>query len=460
MAAPRVLALLCAIPGVVPPAAADPDSAPWNLFSVQQEAALGRELGAWVDARVTPFTDPRLEKQLASVSEKLLETPLQATLQPAFHPIAAAEVYALGLPGGPIYLSSGLVGQLRCEQDLAGLLAHELAHQELRQLTRRMSQAKRFSIHVALVGSDRGEATLLEGLQAIGLDPQPGSPLFHYSAEEEAEALAAAAARLDQAGYPRDAAAQLLQRLRQSAGIDAQRYLQRHPAVEAASAEAGAAAQAPAARCASKRAFRKLADSMEHVSANAAGLDELLAWTAPTVAPQAARTRERLINRSYAFDYPGTWSTANPGPNEKVEVAPKGGRWHPAGQPSRLVLGLAAGTLEPFEDDLIGSATLRRHLDTLRPGLTAEAGAPAPAPNAPQVYAQYFTGRSPAGGAERVWALYRRLPDRVFYLLLIAPADQFAAHQAEFQAIAASIDFSGPPVPGRPAAQHQEGANP
>jgi hypothetical protein len=446
--------------GIIPLAAADPNSTPWNLFTVQQEAALGRELGAWVDARVTPFADLRFEKQLISISEKLLEAPLQTPLQPTIHPIAAAEAYALGLPGGTIYLSAGLVGQLRCEQDLAGLLAHELAHQELRQLTRRMSRAKRFSIHVALVAGDRGKATLLEGLQAIGLDPQPGAPLFHYSAEEEAEAMAAAAARLEQTGYASDAATQFHQRLRQSAGADAQRYLERHPAVDAHAVMVDAAGKAPATSCGSKRAFRKLANSMERISAKAPGLDQLLAWTAPTVAPQVARSRERLINRSYAFDYPGTWSAANPGPNETVEVAPKDGRWQPGGQAPRLTLGLLAGTLEPFEDDLTGNATLLRHLVTLRPGLTADATLPAPAPNAPQVYALYFTGRSPAGGEERVWALYRRLPESVFYLLLIAPADQFDARLAEFQAIAASIEFSGPPTPGQTAAQRQEGANP
>lgn len=444
----------------MPLAAAEPGNPSWNMFTAQQEATLGLELGAWVDVRVNGFEDELLEKHLDAVSARLLEAPLQNPLQPAFHPLAAVEVYALSLPGGALYLSSELVGQLRCEQDLAGLLAHELAHQELRQLTRKMSQAKRFGIHAALVASERGEATLMEGLQAIGLDPQPGAPLFHYSVEEEAEALAAAAARLEQAGYAPDAAAQFHHRLRHSAGVDALRYLQRHPAVDASTIDAGATGQPPTTRCASRRAFRKLASSMERLSADAYGLAELLAWTAPAVAPQVARSRERLINRSYAFDYPGTWSSANPGPNETIEVAPKGGRWHPAGRPSRLVLGLAAGTLEPFEDDLNGSETLLRHLDMLRPGLIADAAAPAPAPTAPLVYARHFTGRSPAGGDERVWALYRRLPDRVFYMLLIAPADQFAAHQAEFQAIAASIDFSGPPVPGRPAAQRQEGANP
>lgn len=443
------------------PAAADPVEQPWNLFTPGQETQLGRELGAFVDARIQRFEDARLTQQLEAVSARLLAVP-QTPVPVALHPLAASEAYALGLPGGAIYLSSGLLAQLRCEQDLAGLLAHELAHLELRQLTRRLSQTRRFSIHAALVASDRGEATLLEGLLAIGLDPHPGAPLFHYSAEEEAEALSAAAARLELAGYAPEAAALFHQRLRQGASGEAARYLQRHPPTQTPAAAEIASEGSGPARCTAKRTYRKLTADLQRVSAAAPALDALLAWTAPVPAPQVARSRERLINRSYSFDYPGSWSAANPGPDEYVEVAPKGGRWQPGGrhQPARLVLGLMAGTLEPFEGDLAGDRTLRRHLDALRPGLALAPATAAPALDAPMVYQALYTGTSPAGSEEQVWALSRRLPDRVFYMLLIAPADRAADLQAEFQAIAASIDFPGQPVSGRPPASRPEGANP
>jgi Zn-dependent protease with chaperone function len=427
----------------------------WNPFSAQQEALLGNELRAWVDERVEPYADPPLERRVREVAERLA-TATAPRFAPAVHLFRAAEAYALALPGGDIYLSTRLLGFVQCDQELAGLLAHELAHTELRQLTHRAAQARRVSIHAALVASDVGKATLMEGLQAIGLEPFPGAPWFVYSPDEEAAAHAAAAARLGQAGFDPHAASGFHLRLQQSGDAAARTYLERHPLTADAAAQGGAP---EAGRCVAQRAWRKLARKANRASLQAPALDALLAWTPPRNEPQAARSRERYIARSYLFDYPATWTPGKPGFDEKIQVAPKGGYWQPAGQPAQLVVGLSAGTLDVFDEDLIGDRTLRHHLDALRPGLEALPPAEAPAPSVPLVHEQFFTGESPAGGRERVWAFSRRLPERVFYLLLIAPATDFAKYRTEFEAIAASVDFQGHPRTGRADVQRQKGAS-
>lgn len=431
-------------------------NADWNMFSVQQEAALGRELRAWVDKRIEPYVEPGLERRVHKVAEQLstaraLQFPL------ATHLFRSAEAYALALPGGDVYLSTRMLGFIQCDQDVAGLLAHELAHVELRQLTRRASHAKQISIHAALVAADVGKATLMEGLQAIGLEPFPGAPLFAYSPDEEAAAHAAAELRLELAGYGPHAASRFHRTLQQSGDGAVQAYLERHP-LASDSVVHGTAPEV--GDCTAQRTWRKLANEANHASQQAPALDALLAWTPPSHEPQVARSRERYIARSYLFDYPATWIPGKPGFDDRIEVAPKGGYWQPAGQPARLVLGLSAGTLEIFDEDLIGDRTLRHHLEALRPGLETVPPGESPAPSVPLVHEQFFTGESPAGGRERVWALSRRLPDRVFFMLLVAPADRFPELQTEFQAIAASIDFAGQPARGRPAAPRQDGANP
>jgi hypothetical protein len=431
----------------------------WNLFTPEQEARLGLELGAWVEASTSPLENARSQDALFVVGRRLLADAPAAVAEPDFRLLRTAQPYALGLPGGRLYLGSALIAWLADETELAGALAHELAHIALRQITRKLSRAKRFRIHAALVSAEHGKATLLEALQAIELDVVPGAPLMRYTADEEAEASIFAARLLLSAGYPAQAASQFHERLRGTAGEAAMRYLERHPGFGATPPdEARAADGKPAARSLSKRAFRRLVRDAARRSADAAPVDALLAWTAPVIEPQPARSRERFINRSYVFDYPADWLPGKPGFNETIEVAPRGGRLQAAGQPSRLVVGLLAGTLDPVAGDLAGSDTLAQHLAALRPGLQSAEPPDGQDPAITGLAQRFLNGASPAGGAERVWALSRRLPESVFYMLLVAPAGEFASYQTEFEAIAASIDFQGHPRTGRADVQRRDGA--
>ena len=444
----RVLLYLFVL--IAPGAAASENAAPtadhWNLFSGSQEVRLGQELGDWIETRAPPVDHQALQKLLDAVGNRVAgdDRPLMSA-NPEFHLFAATEPYALAVPGIDIYLSTGMIAALDDESELAGLLAHELAHTALRQLTRKLSRAKRFQIRAALVAADQGNSTLMDALVAIGTEVVPGAPAMTYSEPEESEALEFAARLLAGAGYDPTAHERLLQRLRQLPEPGGQRYLDRHPPVPAAATEAGAERRRTEV---SKRAFRRLAKDAAALADGNAQLDLLLAWSPPVVKPQPARTRELFINRSYVFSYPATWRPGKPGFNETIEVAPKGGLLERAGEASQLVIGVRAGTLEPVEGSLTATPTLRRDLGSLRPGLEPAARAPAGIGPVRDLETAFYSGTSPAGGEELVWLIGARLPEAVFYMMLIAPAEDFERYGTEFREIARSIDFPGYPRSG------------
>lgn len=417
----------------------------WNLFSGSQEARLGRELGDWVETRAPPVHHEALQKLLDSVGNRLAGEDRPQMPTPEFHLFAASEPYALAVPGIDIYLSTGMVAALDNEAELAGLLAHELAHTALRQLTRKLSRAKRFQIRAAMVAADQGRSTLLEALVAIGTAVVPGAPAMAYTEAEESEALEFASRLLAGAGYDPTAHEQLLQRLRQLPEPVGARYLERHPPVPTDATEAGTERRQTEV---SKRAFRRLTGDAETLADGSAQLDLLLEWSPPATKPQPARTRELFINRSYVFSYPATWRPGQPGFNETIEVAPKGGILERAGEAGQLVIGVRAGTLEPIEGSLTAAPTLRRDLDSLRPGLEPAARAPAGIGPVRDLETAFYSGASPAGGEELVWLIGARLPEAVFYMMLIVPAEDFERYRTEFQEIAQSIDFPGYPRSG------------
>ncbi|MBN9658728.1 MAG: M48 family metalloprotease [Acidobacteria bacterium] len=93
--------------------------------SIQDEIMLGNRLaastsGAWME---DPQSLPRVAGITANLSQYVRRRmPYQA------HVIAWPEINAFSLPGGHVYVTSGLLGFVRNDDELAGILGHEIAH--------------------------------------------------------------------------------------------------------------------------------------------------------------------------------------------------------------------------------------------------------------------------------------------------------------------------------------------
>ncbi len=102
--------------------------------SVKDQIALGQKAAASVrkDMRVLPDSDPRV-KAVRQIGNRLVslipkserdKKPFQYT----FDVIDSPEINAFALPGGPIFFYRGLLENLQTEDQVAGVLGHELAH--------------------------------------------------------------------------------------------------------------------------------------------------------------------------------------------------------------------------------------------------------------------------------------------------------------------------------------------
>lgn len=87
-------------------------------------------------------------------------------------------------PGGYIYVYTGLIKYLESEDQLAGVLAHEMAHADLRHASRQMSQKNSLSTVLAVAGGATGTGYLTDiGASLVSLK-------FSRSFEKEADRMA------------------------------------------------------------------------------------------------------------------------------------------------------------------------------------------------------------------------------------------------------------------------------
>jgi beta-barrel assembly-enhancing protease len=148
-----------------------------NLFTVEQDLELGREVAKQIesDPRQFPILPERGNEEVYAYIRKITNTILNSG-QVAYRDQFAWEVKiiddpntlnAFCAPGGYIYVYTGLIKFLDSEDQLAGVMGHEIAHAALRHSTRQMTQIYGISALVS-IATGKAEPGLIEQV-ALGL---------------------------------------------------------------------------------------------------------------------------------------------------------------------------------------------------------------------------------------------------------------------------------------------------
>jgi WD40 repeat protein len=110
-----------------------------NMFNAQQEMDLGEVMAEQIQRQYNVIDDPAVTAYLQRVGDRLVHHVTSETMKYQFVLYDQAVANAFGTTGGRIYVSRKLVGFMRNEDELAGLLGHEIghmvAHQEAMEIT-------------------------------------------------------------------------------------------------------------------------------------------------------------------------------------------------------------------------------------------------------------------------------------------------------------------------------------
>jgi predicted Zn-dependent protease len=160
-----------------------------NLYSLEREIALGKQAAQEVERSAKMIDDPVVTEYVNRVGQNLVRNS-DAKVPFTIKVIDSDEINAFALPGGFFYVNSGLILRADEEAELAGVMAHEIAHVAARHGTRQATkgQIMEWATIPLIVFGPVGWAGygLYEGLNlAIPL----GFLKFNRDAEREADYL-------------------------------------------------------------------------------------------------------------------------------------------------------------------------------------------------------------------------------------------------------------------------------
>src|SRR6266404_3935249 len=180
-----------------------------NFFSLDREIALGKSLAQEVEKSSKMIDDPVVTEYVNRVGQNLVRNS-DAKVPFTIKVIDSDEVNAFALPGGFFYVNSGLILRAQEESELAGVMAHEIAHVAARHATKQMTRAQWANIGtipLIFVGGGIGYAVR----SAAGL----GLPLtfLSFSRNFEPEADYLGLQYMYKAGYDPNAFVQFFEKL-------------------------------------------------------------------------------------------------------------------------------------------------------------------------------------------------------------------------------------------------------
>jgi beta-barrel assembly-enhancing protease len=112
-----------------------------NFYSIEREIALGKSLAQEVERSSKMIDDPVITEYVNRVGQNLVRNS-DAKVPFTIKVIDSDEVNAFALPGGFFYVNSGLILRAQEEDELAGVMAHEISHVAARHGTKQATKAE------------------------------------------------------------------------------------------------------------------------------------------------------------------------------------------------------------------------------------------------------------------------------------------------------------------------------
>jgi beta-barrel assembly-enhancing protease len=427
----------------------DPLRPGFNVFSKQQDVELGREVAQQVVRQVDTVNDRNLQQYISDLGQRLArqsgadDYPYQFTL------INDPSINAFALPGGPIFVHSGLIAAADNEAQVAGVLAHEIAHVALRHGTSQASKANLLEFPAALAAAVLGQGSIGAQLGQVGLGLGMNMLMMRYSRSAEEESDALGARLMAAAGYNPIEMARFFEKLEAEGGSRAPQFLSSHPnpgnRVKNVQAEIQTLPQANYDRAGSSATFQNAKQLVARLPQPNPPRQVAAAQSGPRgVAPAPIGGFQRLDTNRFSIAVPQGWNVHGNRNSDAITIAPPQGIAQTSAGGTSVGYGVIAGYYMPSRMNLSleqASQELFSQLQRLNPSMRVQSGLrPARVAGSRGAIAEVVSA-SPFGGAERSVLLTVARPEGLFYMVFIAPDQHFQSVQGAFGEMVNSIQF-------------------
>src|ERR1700726_5275532 len=112
-----------------------------NFYSVEKEIAIGKQMAQQVERQAKIVDDPVIAEYVNRVGQNLVRNS-DAKVPFTIKVLDAEEINAFALPGGFFFVNTGVLLNADSEAELAGVMAHEIAHVAARHGTRQATRGQ------------------------------------------------------------------------------------------------------------------------------------------------------------------------------------------------------------------------------------------------------------------------------------------------------------------------------
>lgn len=177
-------------------------AAAFGDFTLKDEVELGRKFNVLIRSRLPLVQDPEVVRYVDDIVQRLVKTMPPRPFPFRVSVLRDNSLNAFAVPGGYVFVHTGLIMTLEHESELAGVLGHELAHVTQRHIASRIEKSQWISILSllgvlagAFLGGEGGEAAMAGSMAASQ------SLMLDYSRTDENEADQVGMNYLVKAGY-------------------------------------------------------------------------------------------------------------------------------------------------------------------------------------------------------------------------------------------------------------------
>lgn len=426
----------------------------FNLFKPEQDIELGRQSAAKVAGQVPLLRDERVVNYVRQLGAKLAAKAPGYSFPYQFAVIATKEINAFALPGGFVFINAGALAAAKNEGELAGVMAHEISHVALRHGTNQASKAYLAQAGLDILRNIAGGADADLGDIVARIGGAGANMLFlKFGRTAETQADLEGAHIMAAAGYdPRDMA-NFFKTLEAMGGQRVPQLLSDHP--DPGNRVAAINNLLPQLKMSPNPthdtdAFRQVKALL---TGNASALDAGGAparvgprdpsdiKTGARPEPPASSFREfQTRDGSFALHYPQNWDVLT---TDQVNLifAPKGAY----GQRDEAVFvthGLFIGALQPQSSDLAeANAKFVEGQIAVNPDFRVVRAPQAISLGGRRGYETTVAGPSTVTGVMEVDVIHTTATadGQLFYLITMAPEDEWQAYQPAFNEILSSL---------------------
>jgi len=209
-------------------------------ITIKEEEEMSRQMMAMIYKHFDVIDDPVIIPYVDKIGKRILATLPQQPFKYHFHVIKADVYNAFATPAGHIFVYTGLLNAMEDEEELAGIMGHEIAHVFLRHISQKIERSKKINmatlagvaagVLMGLGGAGEAAGAVTMGSMAAGQTAE-----LAYSRENEMQADELGVEFLTKAGYSASGLLEILKKIRSKSWFGSDQvptYLMTHPAVE------------------------------------------------------------------------------------------------------------------------------------------------------------------------------------------------------------------------------------